>query len=158
MGELSVRFYSISVSGTDSAGNTGSDTCNVVLMPNCHTAKDGCSSTRELYEKSYSFYPTTQEVDSAIAKSKSNRVLYTIAGSTLHMNTSNTTFPPLSILEAPTFNSIFKPSTNKSCEDDTYIGCSKVSCRDQKKLCDGTWNYHFIAYLMGGETSAVNCM
>jgi hypothetical protein len=152
MGDLSVRFYSISVTGTDSAGNAGSETCNVVLMPNCHTAKNGCNNTRELYEKSYSFYPTIQEVDSAIVKSKSMGVLYTIAGSTIHTNTSSTTVQPLTTLEEPTFNSIFKPSTNKSCEDDTYIGCSKVSCQDKKKLCDGTWNYPHIAQLKGGET------
>ena len=40
---LKVRFYDITVTATDSAGNTGSDTCKVIIVPSCtQTLTDGC--------------------------------------------------------------------------------------------------------------------
>lgn len=155
MGQLSFRFYSITVTGTDSAGNTGWNTCNVVLMPHCYTEKYGCNSTREKYGKFYNYYPKIEEVDDAIEKSKTKQVLYAIAESELFKNTSTTASQPPPTTGEPTFNPTVKPTTNNSCEDLVYIGCSKVSCQDPKKLCDGSWNYPHIANLMGGETSTI---
>ena len=153
MRDVHFRFYNVTVVATDFAGNTGRDTCTVVLMPYCYTEKNGCNSTREKYGKSYGFYPSQEEVDDTIAKS--SQVLYTITDTVIYTNSSTTTSQPPSTLPTtwePTFNPMLKPTTNKSCEDSSYIGCSKVSCQDPKRLCDGTWNYDYIAYLMGGET------
>ena len=155
MGQIPFRFYSITVTGTDSAGNSGRDMCNVVLMPHCYTEKYGCNSTREKHGKSYNYYPKIAEVDDAIEKLQTEQVLYTIAESELFKNTSATTSQSPPTTGEPTFNPTMKPTTNYSCEDRTYIGCSKVSCQDPKKLCDGSWNYLHIAYLMGGETSTI---
>ena len=155
MGQLSFRFYSITVTGTDSAGNIGWNTCNVVLMPHCYTEKYGCNSTREKYGKFYNYYPKIEEVDDAIEKSKTKQVLYAIAESELFKNTSTTASQPPPTTGEPTFNPTVKPTTNNSCEDLVYIGCSKVSCQDPKKLCDGSWNYPHIANLKGGETSTI---
>lgn len=151
------RFYNITVVATDFAGNIGRDTCTVVLMPYCYAEKNGCNSTREKYGKSYGFYPTTEEVDGTIAQSQ--RVLYTIAQEVSYKSISSTTTsqpsPSLPTTREPTFSPTLKPTTNKSCEDSFYTGCSKVSCQDPKRRCDGTWNYDYIAYLMGGETSII---
>ena len=149
------RFYRITVVGTDFAGNSGRDTCNVVLMPYCYTEKYGCNSTRVKCGKSYRFYPSIKEVDDSIAKS--SRVLYSIADTVLKTASNTTSHPPPTppTTGEPTFNPTSKPTTNRSCEDHFYVGCSKVSCQDEKRLCDGTWNYDYIAYRMGGETSII---
>ena len=146
------RFYKIIVEGTDFAGNTGRDTCNVVLMPYCNTEKVGCNSTRERYGKMYGHYPSTNEVDHTIAKSSG--VLHKIADTVFEIASNTTSLPPPTppTTGEPTFNPTSKPTTNRSCEDHFYIGCSKVSCQDEKRLCDGTWNYEYIAHQMGGET------
>ncbi|KAL3786294.1 hypothetical protein ACHAW5_001907 [Stephanodiscus triporus] len=151
MSNAHFRFYTVTVVATDFAGNTGRDTCNVVLLPYCYTERNGCNSTREKYEMSYGFYPAKKEVDDTIAN-KSQRVLYTIAQDFLYKSTPTATSQPSPTLPTtlePTFSPTLKPTTNKSCEDSSYIGCSKVSCQDPKRLCDGTWNYDYIAYLIG---------
>ncbi|KAL3768372.1 hypothetical protein ACHAW5_005210 [Stephanodiscus triporus] len=152
MRDAHFRFYTVTVVATDFAGNTGKDTCNVVLMPYCYAEKNGCNSTRVKYEKSYGFYPAKEDVDDTIAN-KSQRVLYTIAQQeVLYQSTSTATSQPsptLPTTREPTFSPTLKPTTNKTCEDSIYTGCAKVSCQDQKRLCDGTWNYDYIAYLMG---------
>ena len=33
--DLKIRFYDITVTATDSAGNTGADTCKVIIVPSC---------------------------------------------------------------------------------------------------------------------------
>jgi hypothetical protein len=44
MENLAIRFYDISVSGSDSAGNDGSDTCKVVIISSCSVPSvNGCS-------------------------------------------------------------------------------------------------------------------
>ena len=45
MGDLKTRYYDITVTASDSAGNTGSDTCRVVIVPSCddpETDPDTC--------------------------------------------------------------------------------------------------------------------
>ena len=44
MGDLSFRYYNITVTGTDSAGNVGSDNCKVIIMPNCFPKEAGCEA------------------------------------------------------------------------------------------------------------------
>ena len=43
MQNLNVRYYDIRVTATDSAGNIGSDTCKVIVVPSCiPSLVDGC--------------------------------------------------------------------------------------------------------------------
>jgi len=42
MQSLKVRFYEIMVTATDSAGNSGSDTCKVIIVPKCTDSPNGC--------------------------------------------------------------------------------------------------------------------
>ena len=43
MQNLNVRYYDIRVTATDSAGNIGSDTCKVIVVPSCTPSLvDGC--------------------------------------------------------------------------------------------------------------------
>ena len=42
MDDLKVRFYEITVKATDSAGNTGSDVCKVVIVPECSPIEEDC--------------------------------------------------------------------------------------------------------------------
>ena len=55
MQRLKVRFYDITVSATDSAGNIGSDSCRVIVVPRC----SGLSECEEYQASGYthSFYP-----------------------------------------------------------------------------------------------------
>jgi len=41
MQNLTIRFYDITVTASDSAGNTGSDTCKVIIVPSCNPSIDG---------------------------------------------------------------------------------------------------------------------
>ena len=40
MGDLKTRYYDITVTASDAAGNTGSDTCRVVIVPSCDPETD----------------------------------------------------------------------------------------------------------------------
>jgi len=40
MGDLKTRYYDITVTATDYAGNVGSDACRVVIVPNCNPETD----------------------------------------------------------------------------------------------------------------------
>ena len=40
MGDLKTRYYDITVTASDSAGNTDSDTCKVVIVPSCNPKTD----------------------------------------------------------------------------------------------------------------------
>ena len=42
MQNLKVRFYDITVTASDSAGNTGNDTCKVIIVPRCSSLDNGC--------------------------------------------------------------------------------------------------------------------
>ena len=84
MGDLPFRFYNITVTGIDSAGNVGSDSCQVIIMPNCFPAEDGCrDASRSKYGQGYKFYSTREEVDAIINNTLSSRVFYGIAESKL---------------------------------------------------------------------------
>ena len=47
MGDLKTRYYDITVTATDSAGNIGSDKCRVVIVPSCDPETDSDSICEE---------------------------------------------------------------------------------------------------------------
>ena len=52
MGYVKTRFYDITVTASDSAGNQGSDTCRVVIVPPCNPHEDyDCEQYNGYYYK-----------------------------------------------------------------------------------------------------------
>ena len=52
MGYLKTRYYDITVTASDSAGNQGSDTCRVVIVPPCNPHEDyDCEQYNGYYYK-----------------------------------------------------------------------------------------------------------
>ena len=51
MGYVKTRFYDITVTASDSAGNQGSDTCRVVIVPPCNPQEDDCEQYNGYYYK-----------------------------------------------------------------------------------------------------------
>ena len=84
MGDLSFRYYNITVTGTDSACNVGSDNCKVIIMPNCFPKEAGCEDDRIQFGQDYRFYPTMSEVENTTLRSQASRLLYGIVESKLH--------------------------------------------------------------------------
>jgi hypothetical protein len=65
MGYLKIRYYDIIVTATDFAGNTDSDTCKVVIIPQCdHLESESC------VEYNGAFYYNVDAVDENVSKSK----------------------------------------------------------------------------------------
>ena len=76
MGDLKTRYYTITVTATDSAGNTGSDTCRVIIVPSCKSQDPGCEKydKSDPYEKyADSYYYSIAAVEDSVALSE---VLY----------------------------------------------------------------------------------
>jgi len=79
MGYLKTRYYNITVTATDAAGNIGSDTCRVVIVPSCKSQDPGCEKyyKRVPYEKdAESYYYRISAVDKSVDESE---VLYEAA-------------------------------------------------------------------------------
>ena len=73
MGDLKTRYYEVTVTASDLAGNTGSDTCKVVIIPSCNPENDPDSceeyNVHELPNVE-DFYYTRSAVNSSIAESQ----------------------------------------------------------------------------------------
>ena len=79
MGYLKTRYYDITVTATDRAGNAASDTCRVVIVPSCKSQDPGCEKYDKTvpYEKdAESFYYSISAVDTSVDESE---VLYEAA-------------------------------------------------------------------------------
>ena len=79
MGDLKTRYYNITVTATDSAGNIGSDTCQVVIIPSCKSQDPGCEKYDKTtpYEKdAESYYYRISAADRSVDESE---VLYEAA-------------------------------------------------------------------------------
>jgi len=79
MGYLKTRYYDITVTATDAAGHTGSDTCRVVIVPSCKSQDPGCEKYDKTvpYEKeAESYYYSISAVDASVDESE---VLYEAA-------------------------------------------------------------------------------
>ena len=79
MGYLKTRYYDITVTATDAAGHTGSDTCRVVIVPSCKSQDPGCEKYDKTvpYEKeAESYYYSISAVDKSVVESE---VLYEAA-------------------------------------------------------------------------------
>lgn len=75
--EFKTRYYEITVTATDSAGNAESDTCKVIIVPDCDSDSSvGC----EMSTFNEAYYYTQSVVDTSI---DSSTVLYEIASKTL---------------------------------------------------------------------------
>lgn len=73
---LKTRYYDITVTASDSAGNTGSDTCKVVIVPSCNPGSDSnCGN-----QIGDTYYYNISAVDSSVM---SSAVLYEVAKETL---------------------------------------------------------------------------
>ena len=72
------RFYDITVTASDSAGNTGSDTCKVIIVPSCSRPPfpDGCERFKAGNSRRNTFYYTVDFVKAAVFQSK---ILYQVA-------------------------------------------------------------------------------
>ena len=94
-----VRFYDITVTASDSAGNTGSDTCKVIIVPSCspslfdscemiqvdssdsrsssnsHSSGDEGNVGKTKKEKFYYYY-TLDSIEAAVVQSQ---ILYQVA-------------------------------------------------------------------------------
>jgi len=82
MGDLKTRYYDIKVTATDSAGNIGSDTCRVVVIPSCKPQDHGCekfSKTVPYVKGTESYYYAISAVNNSVAQSE---VLYEAAKQT----------------------------------------------------------------------------
>ena len=75
MGEVMTRFYDITVSATDSAGNTDSDTCRVIIVPSCGYQDPGCEKYAESSRnaETESYFTSIAAVEESVALSQ---VLY----------------------------------------------------------------------------------
>ena len=79
MGYLKTRYYNITVTASDAAGNIGSDTCRVVIVPSCKSQDPGCEKyyKRVPYEKdAESYYYRISAIDASVDESE---VLYEAA-------------------------------------------------------------------------------
>lgn len=62
---LKIRYYDVDIVATDSAGNAGSDTCRVVIIPSCDLAEsDDCE------EYNGASYYSKSAVDASVDKSQ----------------------------------------------------------------------------------------
>lgn len=77
MGDLKTRYYDITVTATDSAGHTDSDTCRVIIVPSCKYRDPDCEKYDKPempYEKdAESYYYNITAVEDSVALSE---VLY----------------------------------------------------------------------------------
>lgn len=62
-----VRFYDVTVTATDSAGNNGSDTCRIVIISSCSNGTPNCDRFREEGDFVENFYYSRDFVDEAVA-------------------------------------------------------------------------------------------
>ena len=73
MGDLKTRYYEVTVTASDLAGNTGSDTCKVVIIPSCNPENDPDSceeyNVHELPNVE-DFYYTRSAVDYSVTQSQ----------------------------------------------------------------------------------------
>ena len=72
MGDLKTRYYDITVTASDSAGNTDSDTCRVVIVPSCNpeTDSDCVKYDRPELPNVESFYYSRPAVFDSVNKSQ----------------------------------------------------------------------------------------
>ena len=90
MENLKVRFYDITVTASDSAGNTGSDTCKVIIVPRCSPSHDDSCEMFQVDStdsrssgngnagktKKENFYYTLDSMEAAVVQSQ---ILYQVA-------------------------------------------------------------------------------
>ena len=71
MGDLKTRYYDITVTASDAAGNIGSDTCRVVIVPNCDPETDSncVEFGRPELPNVEGFYYTQSVVDDSVGES-----------------------------------------------------------------------------------------
>jgi len=72
MGDLKTRYYDITVTATDAAGNTRSDTCRVVIVPSCNpeTDPDCVEFDRPELPNVEDFYYSIDAVNASVAESQ----------------------------------------------------------------------------------------
>ena len=98
MGDLKTRYYDITVTASDAAGNVGSDTCRVVIVPNCDPETDSNCETygRPELPNAEEFYYSIDAVNATVTQSQ---VLNQVAREELTWEDGLATLDPDEVIE-----------------------------------------------------------
>jgi len=134
MGDLKTRYYDITVTATDSAGNIGSDTCRVVIVPSCNPETDSdCEEYgRPELPNVEDFYYTLSAVYDSVTQSQ---VLNQVAREELTWGGGLATLDPdVVIVEAVDIDS-----------DPPVIECGFIPNVNGINKVEGNTLYHFMS-------------
>ena len=164
MGDLKTRYYDITVTASDSAGNTGSDTCRVVIVPSCNPDTD---SNCEEYNgpelpNVEDFYYSIDAVNASVDESQ---VLNRVAREELTWEDGLATLDPDLVIEEavdidvdpPVVNCGFIPNVNSinKVEGNTLYHFMSKADGDGNRLEDARFFYNLT---VSAETEFVVCM
>ena len=134
MGDLNTRYYEITVTASDVSGNTGSDTCRVVIVPSCNPDSDpNCEEYNgpELPNVE-DFYYSIDAVNASVAESQ---VLNRISREELTWEDGLATLDPDLVIEEEAVDiDVDPPVVNCGF----YSNANSINVVDQKTL------YHFM--------------
>ena len=135
MGDLKTRYYDITVTASDSAGNTDSDTCRVVIVPSCNPDTDSDFDCVE-YDRPElpnveDFYYTRSAVYASVVESQ---VLNQVAQQKLTWEDGLATLDPDELIEEVVDIDVDPPNVTCGFFPDT----NSINLVDEKTL------YHYM--------------
>jgi len=142
MGSLKTRYYDITVTASDSAGNIGSDTCQVVIVPSCNPETDSDSICEE-YNRSglpnvEDFYYSIAAVNASVTQSQ---VLNQVAREELTWESGLATLDPDVVIEEAVDIDVVPP----------VVECRfLVPSANSAKIAEGKTLYHYMLKTEGG--------
>lgn len=151
MGDLKTRHYDITVTASDSAGNTDVDTCKVVIVPSCNpeTDSDCAAYDRPDLSNVEDFYYTRSAVDASVTQSQ---VLNEAAQQTLVWKSGLATLDPVVVIEEavdidvepPVVECSFIPNVNSinRVENNTLYHYMSKADGDGNRLEDARFFYN----------------
>jgi len=134
MGDLKTRYYDITVTASDSAGNTDSDTCRVVIVPSCDPETD---SDCEEYDRPElpnveDFYYTRSAVYDSVVESQ---VLNQVALQKLTWEDGLATLDPDVLIEEAVDIDVDPP----------VVECGFIPNSNSINIVEGNTLYHFMS-------------
>ena len=161
MGDLKTRYYDITVTASDSAGNIGSDTCQVIIVPSCNpeTDSDCAAYDRPDLPNVEDFYYTRSAVDASVTQSQ---VLNQVSQQKLVWESGLATLDPDVMVEEavdvdvdpPVVECDFIPNVNSinKVEDNTLYHFMSKADGDGNRLEDARFFYNLT---VSAETDCV---
>jgi len=134
MGDLKTRYYDITVTASDAAGNVGSDTCRVVIVPSCDPETD---SNCEAYDgpelpNVENFYYIRSSVFASVTQSQ---VLNQVAQQKLTWEDGLATLDPDVVIEEAIDIDVDPP----------VVECGFIPNSNSINIVEGNTLYHFMS-------------